>query len=210
VRVPQKMHVIRHISVMQYELIEAASDYYSLNKIKWPNKTKPIAMIIDNQSAGRAMCSKLIAGVDKEIEILTFSNGMNAVDFALENEVDLVLIEHRISGIDGIGILRDLRKMYTVDVLPIAVTTVVIDSDLCHMAFDAGATDFLVRPINVDEGRARCRSMLNMRRSHVFAMNYIDVLKNEIHRLGEEIRESDNDAALRFERIARIEKSRPS
>lgn len=68
------------------------------------------------------------------------------------------------------------------------MVTVIEDAKICHAAFDAGVTDFLVKPYDHYECRARCRNLLALREQHLLLQDRTRLLEREISAAVRELR----------------------
>jgi two-component system response regulator RpfG len=82
--------------------------------------------------------------------------------------------------IDGIETIKRLRQLPTCADVPIVMVTVSEDAKVRHAAFDAGVTDFLVKPFDHYECRARCRNLLMLREQHLLLKDRTKLLEFEI------------------------------
>jgi two-component system, response regulator RpfG len=122
------------------------------------------ALVVDDQQTGRLLLGELLRHVNPNIEVVDFEEASSALEWA-ENEVaDLVLMDYRLPGTDGIEAVRILRRRAEYDGVPIVMITVVDDPGVKKAALDAGVTDFLSRPMDIHEAFARCRNLLRLRR----------------------------------------------
>jgi len=108
--------------------------------------TRPLAIIADDEDLGR----ELLAGAAAQIglEPLTFDNGSSALDAALSRDTAIVLLDVDMPGLDGYRVCRQLRSDPRFATVPIVMVTGHEDSTAIGLAFDAGATDFISKPVN--------------------------------------------------------------
>ena len=85
-------------------------------------------------------------------EVLTAGNGETAIDFLADSEVDLVLLDLGLPGIDGQEVLSRVRAWTEV---PIIVLTVREAQEEKVKAFQAGADDYVTKPFGMPELLAR-------------------------------------------------------
>lgn len=76
------------------------------------------------------------------------TNGTQALEKIKQQLPDIVLLDSAMEGINGFQTCRLLRTDPSMADLPIIMSTALGDSDSINKAFDAGATDFIVKPIN--------------------------------------------------------------
>jgi two-component system response regulator RpfG len=74
------------------------------------------------------------------------------------------------------------------------MVTVTEDAKVCHAAFDAGVTDFLVKPYDHYECRARCRNLLALREQNLLLQDRARLLEREISAAVRELRFREREA----------------
>jgi PAS domain S-box-containing protein len=124
----------------------------------------PLVVVVDDQSAGRRILVQLIRGIASDIEVVAFADAAAALNHIRTRTPDLVITDYLMPGLDGVGFIRRVRELPGGGDVPIIVVTVSDERSVRYKALDAGATDFLHRPIDEHECRARCRNLLTLRR----------------------------------------------
>jgi two-component system, OmpR family, KDP operon response regulator KdpE len=90
-------------------------------------------------------------------EVATAPNGETALDTLAGHEVDLVVLDLGLPGIDGVEVIRRLRSWSEVPVIVLSVRDAQLDK---VAALDAGADDYVTKPFAMDELLARMRAVL--------------------------------------------------
>ena len=90
-------------------------------------------------------------------EILTGSNGVEAVDKAKENSPDLIILDVMMPEMDGMTACARIREFSNV---PIILLTAKTDDMDKLMGFEHGADDYVTKPFNILELKARVRALL--------------------------------------------------
>jgi DNA-binding response OmpR family regulator len=121
------------------------------------------------------------AGLARNIARALRESAGYAVDVALDgqdglylgesNPYDLILLDLMLPKIDGLEVLRRLRKQAVKT--PVLILTSRDDKETTIQLLDAGADDFLTKPFNLGEMAARCRALI--RRAHGIAGPVIEV-----------------------------------
>jgi len=77
---------------------------------------------------------------------------------------ELILLDLVLPGMDGVALLKRLRTLPGMEAVPVIVVTAQQDLQLIRRAFDAGATDFLLKPAREMELQARILAAAKLRR----------------------------------------------
>jgi len=109
-------------------------------------KKSAVAIIADDEDLGRVLLAESVTEVG--LEAHAFGNGTDALAAALSHEVAIVLLDVDMPGLDGYAVCRRLRSQPTFANVPIVMVTGHEDSEAIRLAFEAGATDFISKPVN--------------------------------------------------------------
>lgn len=117
----------------------------------------------------------LILGVDDDVDVaktiemdltqngyqvVTANNGYAALESALRDRPDLVLLDIAMPEIDGIEVCRRLRANPATASIPILFLTASKDIKTKIDGFNAGADDYLVKPFDLQELNLRVKALL--------------------------------------------------
>jgi diguanylate cyclase (GGDEF)-like protein len=105
-----------------------------------------IAIIADDEETGRLLLAESAEQVG--LTPLMFDNGTDALEAALSYGAAIVLLDVEMPGMDGYAVCRRLRSDSRFTSTPIVMVTGHEDSAAITLAFDAGATDFISKPVN--------------------------------------------------------------
>ncbi len=90
-------------------------------------------------------------------EVVTGSDGMEAVEIASSQKIDLIVLDLMMPRLDGLGACQRIREFSDV---PIIMLTAKADDMDKLMGFEHGADDYLTKPFNILELKARIRALL--------------------------------------------------
>jgi len=98
--------------------------------------------------------------------VIAVKNGYEAIgEIAKPNKIDLVVLDLMMPGLSGYEVCQEIRKTYTLAELPVLMVTAAIGPQDKVAAFEAGANDFLPKPFDVAELKARVGGLLALKDS---------------------------------------------
>ena len=160
----------------------------------------PVVVIIDDQSISRMILEELIRSISPDIETRSFEDPVAALEWVKNNDHDLVLTDFKMPSMDGIEFTQWLRKIPSCSDVPVVIITCVEDKSIRYRALESGATDFLTKPIDHTECRARCRNLLTLRRQQQIIKERARWLENEILETTNELRLREQETLFRLAR----------
>lgn len=113
-------------------------------------------------------------------EVVTASNGQEALDKCRDERPDLILLDIMMPGMDGFEVCRRLKADEDLSHIPVVMVTALTDKDDRVKGLEAGADDFLSKPINDVALMARVRSLLRFK----MALDEWRVRENTANQLG--------------------------
>ena len=143
-------------------------------------------MIVDDDRFSLTILKDLIAGVPG-LEPLTFSDPVAALAWARENQPDVVITDNEMPQVKGTDLIRELRSQAHTRDIPIMMLTASSDQKLRYQALELGANDFLSKPIDAMEVKARARNMLGIRLGQRALLERASVLEEEVRRATEAV-----------------------
>src|SRR6478609_6297517 len=105
-----------------------------------------VAIVADDDELGRLLLSEAAASLGLGSQ--SFDNGAAALAAALDSPVAIALLDLDMPGLDGLEVCRRLRSDRRYDNVPIVIVTGHDDPQAVRHAFEAGATDFISKPVN--------------------------------------------------------------
>ncbi len=118
-------------------------------------------LVVDDETAIR---KGLVYLLHKEgYEVLEAANGREALSLVFRERPDLVLLDLMLPLVNGHAVCRELKSREDTRLIPIVMITANHSQEEKLKAIEAGADDFLNKPINLPELRVRLRSLLRMK-----------------------------------------------
>jgi len=128
-------------------------------------------VIIDDRATNRNILTRLAKVVEPGGRVEAFSDPVQALDWVKDNTPDLVITDFKMPGLDGADFIRAFRQLGMCYDVPVIVVTIYEDKNFRYQALEAGATDFLLSPIDHNEFQARARNLLTLRRQQQIIKN---------------------------------------
>ena len=121
-----------------------------------------IILIVDDVAANRQTLCELLDAQD--YRLVEAADGSAALRLAAETPPDLVLLDVMMPHIDGYEVCRRLRADARLAEVPVIMVTALDDQESRLTGIKAGADDFLTKPFNRAELRARVRTITRLNR----------------------------------------------
>ena len=119
-------------------------------------------LLADDNADMRAYVRRLL--VQRGYEVEAVADGLAALRAARQRKPDLVLTDVMMPGLDGFGLLRELRADPALAENPVIVLSARAGEEARIEGMQAGADDYLIKPFSARELLARVESHLNMAR----------------------------------------------
>jgi len=98
--------------------------------------------------------------------VIAVTNGMDALNVLAHNKnIDLVILDIMLPNRSGYEVCKILRKEYSLSDLPVLMITAQNSPVGMLTGFEAGANDFLTKPVDVSELKARVKTLLQLKKS---------------------------------------------
>ena len=121
-------------------------------------------VIVDDRVTNRNILVRLAGSLEDGIAVHAFGAPEDALAWLVEHTPDLIITDYKMPRMDGDQFIRRVREMPLLGDVPVIVVTVYEDRDFRYRALEAGATDFLLSPVDHHEFRARARNLLTLRK----------------------------------------------
>lgn len=155
-------------------------------------------VIVDDRSTARSLLEGLAKSLEPGIVVESFAEPQLALEHMQTSIPDLIITDYRMPGMDGIEFTRRIRAQKNLADVPVIIVTVVEDRQIRYQALENGATDFLTRPIDPQECRARCINLLALRRNQKIVSNHSQWLETQVLQATHEVRARERETLLKL------------
>lgn len=125
---------------------------------------KMTVLIVDDNPTNLMVLRHLVGRMEN-CEPLTLGSGEEALAWCQNNTPDLILTDYMMPGMDGLSMVKSLRGMPHIQDIPVIMVTTSDMKEVRQSALEGGATDFLAKPVDPAETRARIQNLLKLRRA---------------------------------------------
>ena len=155
-------------------------------------------VIVDDRSTARSLLEGLARTLEPGILVESYADPFEALEHMQLNTPDLIISDYRMPGMDGIEFTRRIRAERQLADVPVIIVTVVEDRQIRYQALENGATDFLTRPIDPQECRARCLNLLALRRSQKAISDRAQWLEDQVQLATSEVRTRERETLMKL------------
>jgi len=149
-------------------------------------KDKPVILVVDDEPQNIELLEAYL--VPQGYEIVKAANGEEALGKLSDHQIDLILLDVKMPGMDGFEVTRRVRQDNTHQLLPIILVTVLRETEDRVKGIEAGCDDFISYPVDKMELLARVRSLLKVKAYNDLMSNYRKELEFGVTRKTEELK----------------------
>jgi putative two-component system response regulator len=166
-------------------------------------KDKPKILVVDDRPENNELLAAHL--VPQGYEIVKAANGEEALGKLSGNQIDLILLDVMMPGMDGFEVTRRIRQDNIYRLLPIILVTALRETEDRVKGIEAGCDDFISKPVDKMELLARVRSLLKVKAYNDLMSNYRKDLESEVTRRTEELKHAlERIKAASLETIYRL------
>ena len=138
-------------------------------------KSRPILIVDDEKNIRLALSMSL---EQLEVPVETAASGEEALEKLAQGDYELMLLDLRMPGLDGMEVLR--RVSQELPALKVIIITAYGSIDLAVEAMKLGAVDFLQKPFDANQVREMARRILEKEREAHGYWDYVALAKQRI------------------------------
>jgi adenylate cyclase len=150
-------------------------------------------LVVDDQRTNAEVVSGLLRNLGYEVQVAL--DGEAALDMVRAKGTDLVISDILMPRVDGYELCRRLRANPATTLLPVILVTSADPQTERVKGIEAGADDFIARPVNWAELFARVKRLLQVK-----------ALQDEIKTLNARLEERVRDQVAQLERLSRMKR----
>lgn len=139
---------------------------------------KPVIVIVDDSPTNRRIYARLSRNLGIEVQLKTFENPQQVIDWLPDNRADLIITDYKMPFMTGDKLVAHIRA-HDPNV-PVIVVTAYHDRNYRVACLEAGATDFLLSPVDHIEFVTRARNLLKLRAQQQITARRAEMLERRL------------------------------
>ncbi len=158
----------------------------------------PSVLILDRDAARAATINELLIAIDPHLHIESFSKAEAGLSWLYWHSADLVIADMKLVDIEDHILIQRIRELPSGRDLPLLMLSDAHDSMGRQRILEAGATDFLNKPVDRHECTARCTNLLTQRSQSKIIQERARWLETRVSNATAEVRVREHETLLRL------------
>jgi putative two-component system response regulator len=150
--------------------------------------TKVKILVVDDEDRNLRLMELLLTSFG--YDVFTASNGEEALEKVHDIPPDVILLDVMMPKMDGFEVAKQLKREEETKIIPIVMVTALNEVEDRVKALEAGADDFLNKPVDKTELRARVQSLLKVKACNDHMRNYQKELEAEVAKRTKQLRQA--------------------
>ncbi len=169
-------------------------------------ETKPKILVVDDEVRNLRLMEAMLMPLG--YEVILAGDGEEALEKVREIPPDVILLDVMMPRMDGFEVARRLKEDEETTIIPIVMVTALREVSDRVKALEVGADDFLSKPVERTELRARVQSLVKVKAYNDHMRDYQKELEAEVARRTEQLRQAfEKIKAASLETIFRLSRA---
>lgn len=143
---------------------EGQKNISSLNEKSFRNKNAQSVLLVEDNDKDSKLIQRLI--INEPYQLMRLKSGEEAISLAMNEKIDLILLDIILPGIDGYQVCQYLKNNDRTRDIQIVMITGLSDLESRLKGVEEGVDDFLVKPIDNRELKSRINALLRKKAYH--------------------------------------------
>lgn len=148
-------------------------------------KKKSKVLVVDDQERNLRLMEAML--IPLEYNVILAHNGKEALEKVREDAPDVILLDIMMPKMDGFEVAKRLKEKEETGIIPIVMVTALKEVEDRVKALEVGADDFLTKPVDKTELKARIKSLLKVKAYNDHMRDYQKELEAEVAKRTEQL-----------------------
>jgi len=157
---------------------------------------RALILIVDDEERNLKLLTLLLSR--EGYRLVTASNGLEALAQVQSAVPDLILLDIMMPEMDGFEVCRRIRQDPVTQQIPVVMVTALEDRDSRIRGLEAGANDFLNKPVDSAELTVRVRNLLRIKEFEDFLAGHNRILAAQVAEKTKDLRDAYIDTIYRL------------
>lgn len=158
--------------------------------------------IVDDNQTNLHLFRSILKTLSPDLEVESHLDPVAALAACGEHLPDLILVDFMMPHMDGHQYIAEVRRLPKARDVPIVMITAANERTVRHRALELGATDFVTKPVDVFEMKARLSNLLELRRSTLRLRDRNRWLAEEVAKATTVVAEREHELIIRLSKAA--------
>lgn len=141
-------------------------------------QARPKVLAVDDEDRNLRLMEAMLLPLGYEVDLAL--NGGEALEKVKQNPPDVILLDVMMPGMNGFEVARRLKQDNGTRIIPIIMVTALKEVEDRVKGLEAGADDFLTKPVDKMELKARVASSIKVKAYNDYMVNHQRLLEDEI------------------------------
>jgi two-component system, response regulator RpfG len=166
-------------------------------------------MIVDDQASQRTLLRSIVKDISETIKVSDVADPVQALLLSQKDPPDMLILDFRMPKMDGLEFVRRFRRPLSQRDIPVIFISVVSDANVREAALSAGVIDYIVKPIQPLDFKAKLKSLIEMRQHQVSQKNRSYLLEHQLNTALRDIEYRERELFLRMAKLIEMREANP-
>jgi len=134
-------------------------------------------MIVDDTEMNIVI---LVDALKEDYDLIVAINGVEAIEILEEQKPDLILLDIMMPEMNGYDVLSNINSDPTLEHIPVILLSAISDSDSKTKGFSLGAVDYITKPFEIVEVKARVKTQIRLEEVRLVLENQNTILEQKV------------------------------
>ncbi len=166
-------------------------------------------MIVDDQASQRTLLRSIVKDISETIKVSDVADPVQALLLSQKDPPDMLILDFRMPKMDGLEFVRRFRRPLSQRDIPVIFISVVNDANVREAALGAGVIDYIVKPIQPLDFKAKLKSLIEMRQHQVSQKNRSYLLEHQLNTALRDIEYRERELFLKMAKLIEMREAYP-